>query len=320
MDLFVEINNAATINASRFKIGVIGTFVLLIIVVILLRFVMTSLFGKRSAIMYARSKLPLTIPNVTTFHAVAVSWLAPTVVMLVFTGLSGNFVYELENRFPLGSLFVMPIRPEIPQPTIAVDASAVKVVHESREGVLNDADRPKWIDEGDSTKGDIRIIVLSSKLWSTEAEARQELLPRVASIVRTDFNERHKSVFDRTGQWLLSDGLLNQHAVKRRYIEQVEQDFGTFSAPMCRLWTQVEISPMVRTEIYPIWKKAVIGNRVIIIGAVLACLTMLANAVALFAKLRTVPHRSFLYMGAIIATSVLTWFAADLVLVKQLCQ
>ena len=77
---------------------------------------------------------------------------------------------------------------------------------------------------------------------------------------------------------------------------------------------------MVRTEIYPVWKKAVASRRAILVGALLAGATMLANAASLFAQLHSVPRRSFLGTSAIVATSILIWFAADLLLVKQLCQ
>ena len=268
----------------------------------------------RRGISACRSPSTMSFPNpgVNTLGAVAWSWLAPSAVVAIFIGLSGALGRETENRLLYG-----PISVEKTKPSVVSEASSLPS-DPAKEKPSADTTRPKWLEEGDRTNGDVRTIVLSSKLWSTEAEANQELLPRAAKIVRDDFDERHQSPFQRTGHRLLSDERLVQFAVKRRYLERIDQDFGTFSAPMCRLWMQVEVSPLVRTAIYPDWKSAVVGNRAILIGAVLALLTLSANALALFGRLKNVAQQSWIYSGTIAASSALAWVVCGLYLVRCL--
>jgi hypothetical protein len=272
--------------------------------------ILFRIFEKASASHHAADTTPAN-PRINTVSAVAWSWLAPACVMAVFVGLSGKIFHHLENQFlptPLKTIFPQPeVLPDVDQ--TACDAGIVEPTEIAR---------PEWTNQGDQTSDDVRHVVLSSKLWSTLAEADQELRPKVAEIVRKDFEEHQHSVFDRGSQTSLTDESLFHHAVKKQYLETVDQDFGTFSAPMFRRWMQVEISPMVRTALYPEWKKANVGNRVIVVGFVLATLTFIANSASLFARLKTVPNRRLSFTTAIVASSAVGWALVDLYLVKFL--
>ncbi len=304
--------------------------------------------------------IPTTVNPIrgTTVRAVAWSWMAPTGVMAVFVALSGAARSDLDRLFKDGSSSVVPSSVDPSKLPILADmrilegdrvadpsaepdklpilSDGLAQISESNTGVNLPASAtrmatprraqsseskigvnlPKWIQDGDNTFGDVRRTVLSSGIWSTEAEARQELLPRAASIVRADFDERHHGPLDRAGLRFLSDERVIEAAVKEKYVELAEQDFGM----MYRLWWQIEVSPVVRTELYPAWKAAVVGNRVIVIGTVLALLTLAANATALFAKLKSVPNRRSIYTAAVVATSAVAWIAGDLLVVNHLCQ
>ena len=251
--------------------------------------------------------------TVTPFRAIVGSWAAPTGVMAIFIALSGNLGRELESIFPKNSGIDVPAHLAVPSPMVPDVVSGVSHVD------IN-TNRPKWIEEGNQSDDDIQHVVLTSKLWSTEAEADQELLPQAASIVRADFDNRHLQFFNRASHRLLSDDQITQCAVKGRYVEQIEQNFGTFSSPMYRLWLQVEVSPLVRTELYPAWKKAVLGNRILTVGTILALLTLAANAISLFSALKAVPNRRSIYVASIVASSVAAWVAADFFLLMRLCQ
>ena len=268
------------------------------------------LFGSRNPSTTASG-----LPGVNTVSAVVRSWLAPSIVMAVFAGLSGHLGPLLDHPLLSGSNFGMSWKPEVP-----VAPKAKQPPAEPSSDIPVDVNRPKWAVESDTTNGDVRLIVIPSKLWSSEEEASQELLPRVGTIVREDFDSMQKSIWTRTSRGLLSDPQVAQFAIKRRYLERIEQDFGTFTAPMCRLWIQIELSPGVRTEIYPAWNAAVVGNRILMIGAILSWVTLAANAAVLFAHLKAVPNRRLIYAGAVAATSLAAWTAGDLWLVMRLFQ
>ena len=300
--------NRITVNQLTWSIVPLALIVVVLLALALLRLV--TIIAYRNV---ARHRRVPTIPATTRFigrttlREIARCWVAPTGVMAIFAALSGEFGHELERWFSLTPFANI-------HATVEPDDS-----HQRSETNLA-MSRPSWIDEGNSQTDDVQRIVLSSGLWATEVEARCELLPRAASLVRTDFAERHQGLFDRPGHRFLSDERLAQIAVKRQYLERIEQDHGSIVLPMCRLWQQIEVSPMVRTEIYPAWKSSVLGNRVVMIGAVLSLMTLAASAASLFVKLKLVPNRSTTYAAAIAASSATAWVVGDVLLAMRLCQ
>ena len=250
----------------------------------------------------------------STFRSIASSWYAPTTVMAVFVALSGITNLELIRHYSA-----------TPQPenNTAVDAkeeapltAPFQADRQAPNG--NHVPAPEWIRAGDQTIGDVRQVVLTSKLWSTATEATEELQPIAAELVRADFQARHENRFGGRSHRFLTDERILYSAVKKRYLEPIDQDFGAFSAPMYRLWMQVEISPVVRTELYPAWKSGAVGERIIALGAILGLLTLAANALALFARLiRKSPDRQ-MRAATIVAVSSAGWIVAELVILKQL--
>lgn len=109
-------------------------------------------------------------------------------------------------------------------------------------------------------------------------------------------------------------------AVKQKYHEVVEQDFGKFSSPMHQVWWQVEVSPIVRTELYPVWKAALVRNKVLTLGLILALLTLTANAVNLFwafNRMSAPLSTRMIHNGAAVFT-IVTWVSASFFLIARL--
>lgn len=241
------------------------------------------------------------------------SWLAPTAVMVVFIGLSGTLMKHLEN-----SPWVNSPAPSLPKDLPVSTEPLIQEATTSGEAPL--IVKPDWAIEGDTTSGDVRTIVLQSKLWSTPEEARKELAPRAAAIIRKDFDDLHPGVFSRVSERALTADDLLQFARKKEYVEHINQDFGSFQSPMCRLWMQIEVSPIVRTAIYPTWKSAVIGNRILATGYYLSFLTLAANAVVLFTRLRAAPRGNWMAAGFITISSMLAWGAVCVYWMRLLIQ
>ena len=307
--------NRITVNQLSWSVVSLALIVVVLIALALLGLV--TIIAYRIVARHRRvPTIPATtrFPERTTLREIARCWVAPTGVMAVFIALSGEFGRELERWFSLTPFVSIPA-------AVEPHESLVRTENPYQRAETDPAHiRPSWIDERNSQTGDVQRIVLSSGLWATEAEAIRELLPRTASIVRTDFAERHKGPFDRPGHRFLSDERLANIAVKRQYLERIEQDHGSIVLPMCRLWQQIEVSPEVRTEIYPAWKSAVLGNRVVLIGALLSLMTLIANAASLFAKLNRLPNGSTTYAAAVAASSATAWIVGDLLLAMRLCQ
>ncbi len=228
--------------------------------------------------------------------AMVSSWLAPVCVIVLFFVLSGN-AGPAGNSFLATGALDNPIKPvESAGSSESTDGARISTsgfpTNRGEESVATS--KPTWVETGDQTiSADEQLVVLSSTLWSTAEEAAAELRPRAATLVRRDFEQRHPLLIERASPRLLTDDRLIEAALKRRFLEPVEQDFGTFSSPMYRLWWQIEISPLVRTELYPDWKRGVVGNRVLAIGVALALLTLIASGVTLSGQLhRVFRHRS----------------------------
>ena len=223
--------------------------------------------------------------------AMVSSWLAPVCVIVLFFFLSGNAGPEW-NSFLVTVTLDKPV--ESAGSSESTDGARISAsglsINQGEESVATS--KPAWVEAGDRTiSADEQLVVLSSTLWSTAEEAAAELRPRAATLVRRDFEQRHPLLIERASPRLLTDDRLIEAALKRRFLEPVEQDFGTFSSPMYRLWWQVEISPLVRTELYPDWKRGVVGNRVLAIGVALALLTLIAGGVTLSGQLQRVLSR-----------------------------
>lgn len=208
--------------------------------------------------------------------------IGPICVLVVFVAMSGAYREDLER------LLINSRKPEFwagtAAPKVAVESGVT--IQPSNAIPLREADpeglRPKWITEGNVTQGDVKRIVLSSKLWSSVEEARKALSDEATRIIRDDFEQRHHGPFVPVTNRILNEKRLIDVAVKEQFLEQVDHDFGKYSAPMHRLWWQLEISPVVRTELFSDWKAATVQNKVIFTGGVLAMITLLAKLISTF--------------------------------------
>ncbi|WP_373653526.1 hypothetical protein [Schlesneria sp. DSM 10557] len=261
------------------------------------------------------------------------TWFGPTAVLILFVVISGLHERKLARFYtPSHRSSITPpqVTTSAAEGISALPAPGTQAVPSDDEDDDDDQDttvtnppngKPvplNWMEVGDTTVGEVRQIVLASKLWSTAEEAAREIEPRAAALVRADFQSRHPSAFSTSSSLLLPDDGILQSAVKKRYVETVEQNFGTFSAPMYRLWLQVEISPVVRTEIYPLWKTAAVDSRIIALGTLIATLTLLANSAAAFSLLlRKTPQR-WLRSGVLVSISSTAWIVAELLLINRL--
>ncbi len=132
--------------------------------------------------------------------------------------------------------------------TVARPAEAPPVPTDDRT-VRSSVSLPTWA----VIQADQRVIpgepfrqVVASQLFATESEARQDARRQVIEQVILDM--RH-------GGWLRSPPSAtfqpSQHTVDsvitQTHVETVSRDFGSFFAPMFRVWHQVEIGPSSRS-------------------------------------------------------------------------
>jgi hypothetical protein len=237
----------------------------------------------------------------------------PTAVLAAIVGFSGAINRDTINNFTIAIPFARrPTGTSQAKPPVNNVASHQTTIDGQAE------DQPKWIANGTSVEGDVSKVVLNSRLWSTEAEAIQDLQNQTTDLVRNDFEQRHPGLLDPKGAQYLKPDRIIECTVKQRHVEHAEHDFGTFSAPMYRAWWQIEMSPMVRTELYPEWKTAAIRNRILVVAVILGFLTLIAGFVDLYGTLKRMSNTNGLRPIAFCAMPVICWTAIELFIAMRL--
>ena len=145
----------------------------------------------------------------------------------------------------------------------------------------SDQSRPAWIDKPEIHDGLSEQRVLSSQQYSTREEAEQELLKQANQILQDDLARLFPGE-SAVSPWNPTLELLKQHAVKQQYAEVVDRDFGSFVHPMYRVWWQVELSPEVRVEFLPMWRKGITSARIRLVGVVTTSVVLVISLMAFY--------------------------------------
>ena len=233
------------------------------------------------AIVYARrrrSSLTSSVSHSRLGFFGELTWLsAPVIVAATFAGISasesGMTGWNRHPRTPatasqpgsstksLGPLAITPVPTDDRSTTASADGQT---------------QRPAWIDQPRTVDGVIERIVIASQQYTTRDEAELELSAGAADLLLRDLQQLHPGS-SRASSWHPSSEEIKRRAVKQQYVEVVERDFGNFFHPMYRVWWQVELSPEVRTEFLPAWKRGLTLNRIHFVGVVATSLVMVAS-------------------------------------------
>ncbi|MEK6262786.1 MAG: hypothetical protein AABP62_29665 [Planctomycetota bacterium] len=208
------------------------------------------------------------------------AWLAVPFVVIASFGMMTDprefwWAWRLPTRAvaPLSS----PSRPT----GVRVESDHVPVSTVSTSGT---SARPAWVDQPRLVDGDCERITLTGHQFSTREEAEQELRVAAVKLVEEDLRRLQTGPFH-PKSWRPAAEDVIAHAVKERYDDVAEHDFGSFTHPMHRASWLVELSPAVRTEFMPAWRRAVISFRILFVAAVASLLAMAASASVMYFRL-----------------------------------
>lgn len=154
---------------------------------------------------------------------------------------------------------------------------SIESVHAQTSG----QSRPAWLDKPEIHDGLSEQRVISSQQYSTREEAEQELLKQANQILQDDL-ARLFSGESAVSPWNPTLELLKQHAVKQQYAEVVDRDFGSFVHPMYRVWWQIELSPEVRVEFLPMWRKGITSARIRLVAVVVTSVVLVISLMAFY--------------------------------------
>ena len=221
-------------------------------------------------------------------------WLsAPVIVAATFAGISasesGMTGWNRDSRTPtaasppgastkpLGPLAITPVPTDDRTTTTSADSQT---------------QRPAWVDQPRMVDGVIERIVIASQQYTTRDEAELELSAGAADLLVRDLQQLHPAS-SRLSSWRPTNDEIKRHAVKQHYVEVVERDFGNFFHPMYRVWWQVELSPEVRTEFLPAWRRGLTLNRIRTVGVVAVTFALAASLLALRHRLNLLTQGSW---------------------------
>jgi|GEM_PF-2921929 len=130
---------------------------------------------------------------------------------------------------------------------------------------------PAWIHGTLPPSVDGKLQVISSGQFASEDEARADANRQCVQLLATDLEPYISGVPFRWRRSALMTGPVST-AIQQQYVQQFERDFGSFFAPMYRVWYLVELSPRVREPAITMVKAESQEGRVIVAGVAFAAL------------------------------------------------
>jgi hypothetical protein len=128
------------------------------------------------------------------------------------------------------------------QPLSALDAANLDLPRSDRS--ITKEKLPDWITAGNSLVSGGRVLVISSQQYATAEEATADAQRQVLELLRVDLALYHPNRFGLRRS--TADSVGTGSVIKNTYLQTVQRDFGSFFAPMHRMWYQVELSPQTR--------------------------------------------------------------------------
>jgi hypothetical protein len=147
------------------------------------------------------------------------------------------------------------------------------------------SERPEWTHQPQIHDGDAARLVLTSKQFATIEEAREEIAATAKEMLRQDFERIYRVTAPAIGD--LPTNAVRDLAVRQEFVETIERDFGNFYAPMHRVWWQLEISPEVRNNLFPVWKTRTQEQRMLAVAGSLVAATIGLAGISFLFRRRT---------------------------------
>lgn len=144
--------------------------------------------------------------------------------------------------------------------------------------------RPSWTQQPETRHGDVGQFVITSKQFATVEAARDDVAATAKEMLRKDFERIYRVTASHIGD--LSTDVVRHVAVREEFVETIQRDFGNFYAPMHRVWWQLEISPDVRSHLFPLWKARTQEARLLILAGTLVGVTLGLAGISLLLRRR----------------------------------
>ena len=144
---------------------------------------------------------------------------------------------------------VEPLKPRVSPPVVSSAADSVK----------SDIELPEWTRQPVRVDGKRKLIAVSSGRFASEEEAELHGFQQAAANAVKAY-----SSLDPRGIGAVQPqhmDLVKTTAIKQRFLEVTQHDFGKFKAPMHQLWLQVELTPGLGDRLSEPWRQAAVEAR-----------------------------------------------------------
>lgn len=148
------------------------------------------------------------------------------------------------------------VSPLIPR-DVTPPADALPQADRSQPADAAAPQRPEWLSAEPVTDGSRRFVVVSSSQFATEADAVRHAETQARSILEEDLRQFMNGPVRPRFLPAVYTAACTEHAVRDRYVEVVQRDFGSFFAPMYRVWLRLELSPETREQFLLDWRDLV---------------------------------------------------------------
>lgn len=127
------------------------------------------------------------------------------------------------------------------------------------EATKSEVERPEWTRQPVRIDGGRKLIVVSSGRFASEEEAMLHGFQDAAATAVKEY-----STLDPRGVGAVQPqhaDVVKDTAIKQRFLEVTQHDFGKFKAPMHQLWLQVELTSELGERLAEPWRQAAVEAR-----------------------------------------------------------
>lgn len=174
---------------------------------------------------------------------------------LVLVTYSARQVIQIESpQSPRAPLAAAP-----PQPVPLAASVVADQVEAKSDSVPASAELPEWTRQPRHVDGKRTLMTVKSGRFASRDEAESTAFDEAAKAAAQEFRDLDpRGVGDR---FIAQVEMVRHSAVKQRFDEVTEHDFGKFKAPMYQVWLQIELTPELGEQIAEPWRQAAIDAR-----------------------------------------------------------
>ena len=205
------------------------------------------------------------------------AWLLPVAAVFALYGFwMQPSLYNLGDPTPTTPVTFERMRPQRPLDRPVAGRTYLPAPNPERisqtSAVPTGTSLPEWVQDKEFISGNMRLAVVTGEIGATTDEAIANARKAAVDLVRVDF----AATFPQVAGWRPPASVVANAAIRQTFVEEVDRKTVSSGTPfrVYRGYSQVELSPSVRNQIYPLWKTEVVDRRIWALGGLAGLLTL----------------------------------------------